>query len=53
MNDTLIGFDYIEEDESFPHEVSDEMLEAAADTGNEMAGNFTNHSCTITPYCPG
>jgi hypothetical protein len=53
MNDTLIGPDNTEEDEIFAYDMSDEALEAAADTGNENMQSFTHQGCTITPSCPG
>jgi hypothetical protein len=53
MNDTLKELDNTEEDQFFADEASDEALEAAANTGNETVQNFTYHSCTLVPYCPG
>jgi hypothetical protein len=52
MNDELNKLDSTEEYQLFACEVSDETLEAAANTGNETVQNFTYRSCTLVPYCP-
>jgi hypothetical protein len=52
MSGTVIGPDQVEE-AMFAHEVSDEALEAAAGTGNDMAGRYTLFYCTALDLCPG
>ena len=37
----------------FSYEVSDEALEAAADSRNEMAARYTLFYCTALDLCPG
>lgn len=34
-------------------ELPDEVLEAAAGAGNEMAGRYTLYFCTALDLCPG
>jgi hypothetical protein len=51
MSDTdTVGLDQTEE-EMLAYEVPDEVLEAAAGTGNEKAGNLTL-ACTYFYICP-
>jgi hypothetical protein len=35
------------------HEIADDVLEAAACTGNEKTNNFTQWVCTALYFCPG
>jgi hypothetical protein len=35
------------------YEIPDDVLEAAACTGNEKANNFTQWVCTALYFCPG
>ena len=41
MSDSTIGFDQTEEEIILAYEVSDEVLESAAGTESEKAGNYT------------
>jgi hypothetical protein len=52
MNDLTIGIDQTEQT-LLAHEVSDEALEAAAGTGNEIAKAYTLYACTFLGLCPG
>jgi len=40
------------EEEILSHEVSDEALEIAAETGKDKAGNFTISFCSGIATCP-
>jgi len=40
-------------EEILAYEVSDEALETAAGTGNELAGHYTLYYCTALNLCPG
>lgn len=52
MNNNTIDLHQTEE-ELLTYEVPDEMLETAAGTGKELAGNYTLGSCTGLSVCPG
>jgi hypothetical protein len=52
MSGTAIQLDQTEE-EMLAYEVSDEALETAAGTGNEIAGRYTLYFCTALDLCPG
>ena len=41
------------EENFFMYEIPDDVLEAAAYTGNEKANNFTQWVCTALYFCPG
>jgi len=51
MSNTAITYHQTEE-EMFAYEVSDEVLESAADTGSKGA-NYTLFYCTALDLCPG
>lgn len=51
MNDSATGLDQTEE-EILNYEVSDEILEATANTGDGKAG-YTFGACTGLSVCPG
>ena len=50
MSDNAIDLDRTEE--ILTYQVSDEVLELAAGTGNEPAGLYTLHYCTFLGLCP-
>ena len=41
------------EDATFTHEISDDILEAAAFSENGLMNNFTQWMCTALFFCPG
>ena len=41
------------EDAIFTHEISDDILETAAFSGNGRMNNFTQWMCTALFFCPG
>jgi hypothetical protein len=45
--------DQNEEENFLMYEIPDDVLEAAACTGNEKANNFTQWVCTALYFCPG
>jgi hypothetical protein len=45
--------DQNEEENFLMYEIPDDVLEAAACTGNERANNFTQWVCTALYFCPG
>ena len=51
MSDITVRLDQTEE--ILTYEVSDEALETAAATGNEIAGRYTLAYCTFLDLCPG
>ena len=52
MTETTIGLEQTEQ-EILAFEVSDEVLEAAAGTVREKAGNYTLAACSGLSVCPG
>ena len=52
MIDLTTGVDQTEQT-LLAHEISDEALEVAAGTGNEMAKAYTLFFCTALDMCPG
>ena len=41
------------EDAAFSNEISDDILETAAFSGNGRVNNFTQWMCTALFFCPG
>ena len=52
MRGTTIELDQTEE-EMLAYEISDQALETAVGTGNEIAGCYTLYFCTALDLCPG
>jgi hypothetical protein len=52
MNDLTIGVEQTKQT-LLAHEISNEALEAAAGTENEIAKAYTLYACTFLGLCPG
>jgi hypothetical protein len=51
MTSTIMRRDQTEDQNIFTHDISDEVLEAAADTTGEKVGNITWAHCSALTLC--